>query len=291
MRIDYFGKSDKGRVRKTNEDFYACERIGNSEYLFVVADGMGGHRAGDVASRLGTQYFIRYYKKLRKKKNPIIEAMNMALEKANDAILSKASSDPGKRGMGTTFSAVALAEMKAYYVHVGDSRIYLLRGEDIQQLTTDHTFVGKMLEEGRITEDEAREHPQKNILYMSLGARKTFEPEIKKHLEIQEGDVFIMCSDGLNNMVSDEVIKEYIRAYSTRQAVEELVNLANENGGSDNITIQVIQVDNHKKPAKTEPIPIIKKNRLVSFFKKLLSGGSGDNPADARDQESQVEGK
>ena len=289
MRIDYFGKSDKGRVRKTNEDFFACERIGNSEYLFVVADGMGGHRAGDVASRLGTQYFIRYYKKFRKKKYPIIEAMNQALEKANDAILDKASSDPGKRGMGTTFSAVALAEMKAYYVHVGDSRIYLLRGEEIRQLTTDHTFVGKMLEEGRITEEEAREHPQKNILYMSLGARKTFEPEIKNQ-EVQEDDIFIMCSDGLNNMVSNAVMKEYIRAYSTRQAVEELVKLANENGGSDNITIQVIQVDNHKKPAKTEPIPIIKANRLVSFFKKLLSGSSRDNPADARAQESQVEG-
>jgi len=271
MRIDYFGRSDKGRVRKTNEDYFAGERISENEYLFVVADGMGGHRAGDVASKLGTQNFVRYYIKLRKKKNSIMDSMSQALEKANSVILAKATSDPRKRGMGTTFSAVVIAAMSAYIVHVGDSRIYLIRGDNMSQLTTDHTFVGKMLEEGRITEDEARDHPQKNILYMSLGARKTFEPEIKKQLDIMESDIFMMCSDGLNNMVSDHTIKEYLLSYNTYDAVDELIKLANENGGTDNITIQVIHVDKTREPAKTEPIPIIKeKFKIGSFIKNLF---------------------
>jgi protein phosphatase len=271
MRIDYFGRSDKGRVRKTNEDYFAGERIKENEYLFVVADGMGGHRAGDVASRLGTQNFVRHYKKLRKKKNHIMDSMNQALEKANNVILSKATSDPRKRGMGTTFSAVVISNMSACIVHVGDSRIYLIRGDEILQLTTDHTFVGKMLEEGRITEDEARDHPQKNILYMSLGARKTFEPEIKKQLDIMESDIFMMCSDGLNNMVSDNTIKEYLQSYNTYDAVEELIRLANDNGGTDNITIQVIHVEKTREPAKTEPIPIVKeKFKIASFIKKIF---------------------
>lgn len=271
MRIDYFGRSDKGRVRKTNEDYFAGERVRENEYLFVVADGMGGHRAGDVASRLGTINFVRHYKKLRKKKNLIMDSMSQALEKANNVILSKATSDPRKRGMGTTFSAVVISNMSAYIVHVGDSRIYLIRGDKISQLTTDHTFVGKMLEEGRITEDEARDHPQKNILYMSLGARKTFEPEIKKQIDIMESDIFMMCSDGLNNMVSDNTIKEYLLSYNTYDAVEELIKLANDNGGTDNITIQVIHVEKAREPAKTEPIPIVKeKFNIASFIKKLL---------------------
>jgi serine/threonine protein phosphatase PrpC len=280
IRIDYFGRSDRGRVRKTNEDFFAGERIKENEYLFVVADGMGGHRAGDVASRLGTQHFVRQYKKLRNKKNPIMDSMNQALEKANNLILAKAATDPRKRGMGTTFSAVVISGMNAYIVHVGDSRIYLIRGDEIIKLTTDHTFVGKMLEEGRITEAEARDHPQKNILYMSLGARKTFEPEIKEQLDIEESDIFMMCSDGLNNMVSDNTIKEYLLSFNTHEAVEELIQLANDNGGTDNITIQVIHVEKTREPAKTEPIPIVKeKFKIASFIKKLFKSDRQDTKA------------
>ncbi len=275
MRIDYFAKSDKGNVRKGNEDFYAGEKIKHEEYLFVVADGMGGHRAGDVASKLGTLTFMKYYKKLRRKKFPIMDAMNRSVDKANWAILKKASSDPKKRGMGTTFSAIVISNLKAYIVHVGDSRIYLIRNDRILQLTTDHTFVGKMVEEGRITEDEARDHPQKNILYMSLGAREAFEPEVNEYFDILGGDLFVMCSDGLNNMVTDTIIKEYVLSYDTREAVEELIKLANSNGGTDNITIQVIHIDPNREPAKTEPIPIAKETGKVSaFFKKIFKTSS-----------------
>ena len=272
MKINYFGKSDKGLIRSANEDYLAGEKIGSDEYLFVVADGMGGHRAGDVASKLGTSTFVSQYKHLRKKKNPVIESVNLSLERANSAILEKAAADPRKRGMGTTFSAVVISDMKAYIAHVGDSRIYLIRNDILLRLTTDHTFVGKMVEEGRITEDEARDHPQKNILYMSLGARQTFEPELNKNFDVQEGDIFIMCSDGLNNMVPDDVIKEYVLSYDFKESVEELIKLANENGGTDNITLQVIHVDKNKKPEKTEPIAIVGgQNKIFAFIKKLFS--------------------
>jgi PPM family protein phosphatase len=285
MKIDFCGKSDKGMVRKSNEDYLAYERIRDDEYLFVVADGMGGHRAGDVASRLGTQHFVRQYRKLRKKKNTIMDSMNRSLEKANDVILARASSDPRKRGMGTTFSAVAISNFNAHIVHVGDSRIYLIRDDEMTQLTTDHTFVGKMVEEGRITEDEARDHPQKNILYMSLGARKAFEPEVKTQIELREGDIFIMCSDGLNNMVSDGTIKEYVLSYSVKDAVEQLIKLANDNGGTDNITLQVINIEKNRKPEKTEPIPIVQNEGLISsFFKKLFKRGRGDTESAARNE-------
>jgi protein phosphatase len=271
MKVDYFGKTDRGNVRKANEDYLAGERIKDAEYLFIVADGMGGHRAGDVASRVGATSFIKHYKKLRKKNTPIDDTILRALIKANLSILEKAESDPRKRGMGTTFSAVVLADMKAYVAHVGDSRIYLIRDDEMVQLTTDHTFVGKMVEEGRITEDEARDHPQKNILYMSLGARKSFEPEINKSLELLDDDIFIMCSDGLNNMVSDNLIKEYVLSYPPRESVEELIRMANENGGTDNITLQVIHVNTSREPAKTEPIPIVTgKTGPFAFIKKLF---------------------
>jgi len=277
MRIDYFGKSDKGRVRKTNEDHFAIEKINPDEYLFVVADGMGGHRAGDVASKLGTLSFLKHYKKCRKKKYAIFNSMNRALLKANTAILDKADADPEKRGMGTTFSAMVISDSKAHMVHVGDSRIYLVRNDTIEQVTTDHTFVGKMVEEGRLSEEEAREHPQKNILYMSLGARKAFEPEIDMQLDLEENDILIICSDGLSNMVEDKVLKEYAVSYDPKKAVEELINLANDNGGQDNITLLITRVEPNREPDKTEPIPIIKK-KPFSFIRKFIKKNTTEEP-------------
>jgi len=278
MRIDYFGKSDKGKVRKGNEDYFACERLSNEEYLFVVADGMGGHRAGDVASKLGTTTFVKSYKKFRRKKKPITEAMNESLNRANLSILNKATADSRKRGMGTTFSAVAINGMKAYLVHVGDSRIYMIRNNEMHQLTRDHTFVGKMVEEGRITEDEARSHPQKNILYMSLGARDAFQPEINEFFELQERDIFVMCSDGLNNMVTDSTIQEYCQSFHAGEAVEELINLANSNGGTDNITVLVIKINPAGNPDDTEPIPVYREpQKPLGFWKRLFKRNLPDN--------------
>jgi protein phosphatase len=252
MRIDFYGKSDIGKSRKTNEDYFLHEKIDEDEYLFIVADGMGGHQAGDVASRLGTLTFSDKYKILRRKRRAIIDSMVLSLNKANEVILKKATNDPRKMGMGTTFSACVVTDMTAHIIHVGDSRIYLIRNNEIERLTTDQTFVSKMVEDGRISEEEAKDHPQKNILYMSLGARESFTPEIIGDFKLATGDIFVMCSDGLNSMVSDEIIQEYSLSYPPQKAVERLIERANDNGGIDNITIQVLGVGNIRLSEDTE---------------------------------------
>lgn len=274
MKLIYAGKSDKGKLRKANEDFFACQKIDSDEYLFVVADGMGGHQAGDVASKLGTETFVQRYVELRSTNSPITDALRESISRANEEILEKATEDLKKRGMGTTFSAVVLKEMMAHIVHVGDSRIYITRDNEIVRLTTDHTFVEKMVEEGRLTEEEARDHPQKNILYMSLGARQSFVPEVSESFNLKKGDILVLCSDGLNNMVTDAQIKEFVTTLPPQKAVEKLIKLANENGGIDNITLLVILVDGHKPKSseKTEPIKIVKqRGKIASFFSKLFS--------------------
>ena len=269
MKLTFYGKSDRGKLRQANEDYFACEKISSNEYIFIVADGMGGHQAGDVASKLGTLNFVHHYKELREKEIPMLDSLKESIVKANDSILQKALADLKKRGMGTTFSAIAVADMKGYIVHVGDSRIYIVRNNEILRLTTDHTFVEKMVEEGRLTDEEAREHPQKNILYMSLGARQSFSPEISERFDLNEDDRFILCSDGLNNMVPDNVIKEYVTAHSPQKAVEQLIIKANDNGGLDNITLVVVHVDESKNSDDTEPIKIVKKKgKIASFFTK-----------------------
>ncbi|MBN2345134.1 MAG: serine/threonine-protein phosphatase, partial [Candidatus Aminicenantes bacterium] len=201
MDIHFYAKSDIGRVRAANEDFFLNEKIAENEFLFIVADGMGGHQAGDVASKLASETFLETYRSLRRKNTPIQAAMEAAVRKANSVVFRKAAADIEKRGMGTTFSAMIISGMKAHVAHVGDSRVYLVRRNRIRRITTDHSFVEKLVEEGRISADEAREHPQKNVLYMSLGARENFTPEIMNDIVLEEGDAMVMCTDGLSNMI------------------------------------------------------------------------------------------
>ena len=276
MKITFYGNSDIGRVRKTNEDNFSGQMIGENEHLFIVADGMGGHQAGEVASKLGTNSFIRKYRKSRKEGKGIEESMLHSLQQANSSILKRALTDPSKRGMGTTFTVLVIYNRKATIVHIGDSRIYLIRNNKIKKITTDHTFVEKMLKDGKINEKEARDHPQKNILYMSLGARKTYIPEILSDIDIKKGDVITMCSDGLNNMVEDEMIKKYSLGDDPEKSVKELINLANENGGTDNITIQIIHAGEllkRKKPKSPKKRTRLQKAALsliLALFSSFL---------------------
>jgi serine/threonine protein phosphatase PrpC len=263
MEIHFFAKSDIGKVRTANEDFYLHEKIADNEYLFIVADGMGGHQAGDVASKLASETFLDVYKILRKKNTVIQQGMELAVWKANAVVFKKAASDIKKRGMGTTFSAVVIAGMKAYVAHVGDSRIYLVRNNKIKRITTDHSFVEKLVEEGRITADEARDHPQKNVLYMSLGARESFTPEFLNDIVLEEGDALVMCSDGLCTMVTDEKLNNAVMEDYPEKAAEALVQLANDNGGLDNITVQVIRIGSLEILEKTKPIQLGKPRKKM----------------------------
>ncbi len=266
MKVEYFGKSDIGKVRSRNEDYFINKKIDKNEYIFIVADGMGGHNAGGIASELGTLTFINQYKYQREKKKSIIDSMIFSIKKANETIYKKALSDPKKSGMGTTLSACVISNMRAYIVHVGDSRIYLIRDNDMKRVTTDHTFVEKMVEQGKITDQEALRHPQKNILYMSLGVQKSFEPEVINDFKIKDNDVIVMCSDGLVNTVTINQIKEFSLSYKPQESVEKLIKLANKNGGTDNITVQIIHIKKTEGIRKLEPISIEKENKKNSMI-------------------------
>lgn len=172
--------------------------------------------------------------------------------------------------MGTTFSAMIIADMKMFIAHVGDSRIYLIRKNKIKKITTDHSFVEKLVEEGRISPEEAREHPQKNVLYMSLGARENFSPEILDVIGLEDGDALIMCSDGLSNMVSDESLMGMVMDDYPEDAANALVKLANANGGADNITIQIVRIGSIAMLEKTKPIRVTKSRKKIFRFISLL---------------------
>ena len=270
MDIHFFAKTDIGKVRSTNEDYFLSEKITAKEFLFIVADGMGGHQAGDVASTLASETFSNTYKSLRNKNAAIMESMEMAIRKANDVVFEKAAADIEKRGMGTTFSAMIIADMKAFIVHVGDSRVYLIRKSKIKKITTDHSFVEKLVEEGRISPEEARDHPQKNVLYMSLGARENLTPEILNALILENGDALIMCSDGLSNMVTDETLMKIVVDDYPEAAANALVKLANINGGADNITLQIVRIGSLETLEKTKPIRVVKSSKKIFGAISLL---------------------
>ncbi len=264
MNIHFFAKSDIGKVRAANEDYFLNEKISENEYLFIVADGMGGHQAGDVASKLASETFFEAYRALRRKGTPIQAAMEQSVRKANSVVFRKAAADIEKRGMGTTFSALVIAGMKASIAHVGDSRIYLMRKHRVKRLTTDHSFVEKLVEEGRISADEARDHPQKNVLYMSLGARESFTPEMLTDILLEDGDALVMCSDGLSNMVDDESLMNITMGDYPEESAEALVRLANDHGGADNITVQVIRLGSLEMLEKTKPIRLSRPRRKLA---------------------------
>ncbi len=264
MNIHFFAKSDIGKVRAANEDYFLNEKISENEYLFIVADGMGGHQAGDVASKLAAETFFDAYRALRRKGIPLQAALEQSVRKANSVVFRKAAADIEKRGMGTTFSALVIAGMKGSIAHVGDSRVYLMRKNRIKRLTTDHSFVEKLVEEGRISPDEARDHPQKNVLYMSLGARESFTPEILNDIVLEDGDALLMCSDGLSNMVDDDSLMNLTMSDYPEEAAEALVRLANDHGGADNITVQVIRLGSLEILEKTKPIRLSRPRRKLA---------------------------
>ena len=230
MRFEWGAASDAGRVRPANEDAAVAE-----EGLFAVADGMGGHAAGEIASRVAVEA-------LRSNAGDgLVEAVRLA----NRAVLDKAAEDPALRGMGTTVCALALVEgdpPQVLVVNVGDSRAYLLRDGELQQLTDDHNLVAELEREGRITHEEALVHPQRNIITRVLGNDPDVEVD-QFPIDVFRGDRFLICSDGLFNEVEDDAIEDVLRAERVPQdAADELVRRANALGGRDNISVVVVDV-------------------------------------------------
>lgn len=228
-----FGKTHIGKVRKNNEDYYFV----NGRDLYVLADGMGGHLAGDVASRNAVEYIKRNYNSAKCICENTQNYLAETVQGANRYIYDLAQTDAQCSNMGTTLIIAYLQNNILYFAHVGDSRLYLHHDGQLRKLTHDHSLVGEMLARGEITEEQALCHPQKNIITRALGV----EPEVKVDtgsVVLTTEDVFLICSDGLSNMVRDEDIS---RLMSTESDLEKLADLlieaANSSGGTDNITV------------------------------------------------------
>jgi protein phosphatase len=234
-------RTDVGRVREGNEDSYLAEPP-----LFAIADGMGGHSAGEVASETAVKT-ISDGAAQASSEDP--RSLARLLNNANAAIYTKAQSDSALRGMGTTCTLVMTGEGVAHLAHVGDSRAYRLRGGDIEQLTDDHTLVGRMMREGQISPEEAQHHPQRNVITNALGLDSTIAVDLRE-IEARAGDRLLLCSDGLSSMVSDaDIASAANAAEDPQQAAEALVELALEAGGEDNITVLVIDLGGEDSPA------------------------------------------
>ncbi|GAC1401474.1 MAG: hypothetical protein NVSMB49_16050 [Ktedonobacteraceae bacterium] len=289
LRLTAADKSDVGKQRDQNEDS-AYKRIESSEEgdrgLFIVADGMGGYKAGEVASKLAietiSQNLDSFFKpiadqptikldlatvkeaakqepdasetgkqKTRKlKETPVAFAvedqLKTAIQQANTAIVRYGEKQSAARGLGSTVTAVLIQNNNAYIANVGDSRTYLLRKGKLTQMTQDHSLVARLVESNQITADEIYTHPQRNLIYRSLGAgHKTIEVDIF-HETLHSGDTLLLCSDGLWEMVREQDLLRLLREESSPQKIcDQLIDLANANGGEDNITAVVVHVNAH----------------------------------------------
>lgn len=249
MRIEYATLSDTGRVRERNED--ACGGFVPGEQatlrergaLFVVADGMGGHRGGEVASRLAVGTIQASYFGAQGVEPK--EALVRAFEEANTSILNQATADATLFGMGTTCTAMVINAAAAHFAHVGDSRAYTFRGGLLRQITQDHSLVGEMVRSGIISDEDARIHPKRNVITRSLGVQENVETDTPETpMPIELGDTFVLCSDGLTAYASNEDISRVLRSSPPEDACRQLVDMANQRGGRDNITVIVATVRN-----------------------------------------------
>jgi serine/threonine protein phosphatase PrpC len=247
MKIEVASLSHIGQVRQRNEDALGHVHpedkttLNEKGSLFIVADGMGGHRGGEIASKLAVDSIIsKFY---TSKEKDTVRALREAFEEANNVIIEKSHEDVTLFGMGTTCTAMVIKDTSAYLAHVGDSRAYLLRGGVLEQLTEDHSLVGEMVRSGILTDEDARNHPRRNVITRSLGTHENTLADIPAApFKLTDGDVFLLCSDGLTSLVGQDEVRDTLASNPPRETCDALVSLANERGGKDNITVQVIRV-------------------------------------------------
>ena len=246
MRAAAAGLSDVGRRRETNEDELFLDS-GGVYGVFAVADGMGGHAAGEVASRLAIETVVEGMRPIQDQK-PLAPAeasrrIVQAVEEANRRICESIVGHQDRRGMGTTMVVLVVLEDRALIGHVGDSRAYLLRDGSLRRLTTDHSWVSEQVRMGLMSDAAAQRHPMRNIVTRALGSRTEVAVELSEE-PIAPGDTLLLCSDGLNSMLGDEEIEAILRSHGAEpeQACRALVDAANDRGGDDNTTVIVIRI-------------------------------------------------
>jgi len=251
-------RTDVGLVRSENQDFgmYTTPAEERDSHpggrLLIVADGMGGHRGGATASRLAAETVKAQY--LGSETTDIPTALRESLVRANARIFFEAQSNPELRGMGTTTSALAVRNGKGWIAHVGDSRIYRVRDDDIEQLTDDHSLVATMVREGLLTSQEAETHPRRNVLQRSMGVTEDVEVDIRGPLDLQEGDTFILCSDGLHGVVKEPELKELAKL-PIEEAADAALKRALDRGAPDNVTVIVARVEVTDEPPEPPLVP------------------------------------
>lgn len=245
--VEVSGQSDIGCQRENNEDSFGYwepedeQQFLRKGRLAIVADGMGGYEGGQEASHLAVETVIAFYRDVEG--DDPQEALIEALQAAHERVRQYGFAHPHLRGMGTTCTAVAVAGDALHYVHVGDTRLYLVRGGQIAQVTRDHSYVGRLVESGVISREEAEKHPQRNILTAALGTSADLIMDSPGRPEpLQAGDVLVVCSDGLWGQVHDAEILEAAANKSPEAAGRKLIDLARERGGPDNITVQILRL-------------------------------------------------
>ena len=242
--MEAWGLTDTGNVREENQDFYRMERLGPETLLAVVCDGMGGARAGNVASELAVKAFsdhIRASHKGVSGAERIFSLLREALARANRAVYEKAQSSEDYAGMGTTLVAAIVSGEDVLISNVGDSRAYLLGSGGIQQISKDHSLVGSMVEQGNMTEQEARRHPNRNLITRALGPEENVRDD-EFSCKWKQGDYLLLCTDGLVNTVSDqELLFEIVHTEDPEHCLRRLVDISVSRGAPDNITAILMQ--------------------------------------------------
>lgn len=240
MRI--FAETDVGKAREMNQDSYSILED-ESFTLCILADGMGGYKGGEIASKLAVSAVQNYIKNdfehIPKETEKILDLINNAIEYANTIVYEKSKEDAELKDMGTTLDICLIYNGKIYIGHVGDSRVYRIRKNIIRRITTDHSYVEKLVKEGTITKEEAANHPKKNMLTKALGCSSFVEPDLIYKV-FQKGDILLMCSDGLTNMLNETEIYNIV-ANVEENVAKDLINEANNLGGYDNITSIVVK--------------------------------------------------
>ena len=241
--MEVYFQSDIGKRRKSNQDYTATFTNQKNQLLALLADGMGGHQAGDIASRQAVEEIgIAWEATMIDDSEKAVQWFLQHIQQTNQRIFEKGQSQPTLSGMGTTLEVVTLLDNHLALAHVGDSRIYLFREQRLIALTEDHSLVNALLKSGEITQEMAENHPRKNIITRSLGMPGSVEVDVAIH-KIEDHDQLLLCSDGLTNMVSEPKITQILlEAASLQDASQRLIDEANAKGGLDNITVLLIDV-------------------------------------------------
>ncbi|MFZ2537968.1 MAG: Stp1/IreP family PP2C-type Ser/Thr phosphatase [Oscillospiraceae bacterium] len=242
--MDIYGMTDIGLKRETNQDVFYTHKFSEQVGFAIVCDGMGGQNGGNVASEMACQTISH---RLMESNNivsmsddEIKSLVISATSGANIEVYKTSNIEPGYKGMGTTVVIAVVSNKKAYIAHIGDSRVYLLREGKLHQLTRDHSVVQELLEQGKISQDEAKVHPNKNMITRAVGVNLTVDIDYLEVLLGQESKL-LLCSDGLTNMVSDQIIEKTLRKYNPEATCTKLIELSNKAGGVDNITVAVME--------------------------------------------------